>query len=47
MEYWLMASKADDQCKRDQMMQELKTKNPSLGFTDTCRQAVYYLAQQA
>lgn len=47
MDYWICTSEPiHDIPKRENMIQEVKLKNPKLTETDACRQAVYYLGLQ-
>jgi type IV secretory pathway VirB4 component len=44
MDYWAFTSEpTKDIPRRTQMIEEVKTKNPTINNTDACRQAVYYL----
>jgi len=47
MDYWICTSEPiNDIPKRQEMINEVKIKNPKLTETDACRQAVYYLGVQ-
>ena len=47
MDYWICTSEPiNDIPKRRAMIEEVKSKNPTMNHTDACRQAVYYLGLQ-
>ncbi|HEY9868116.1 MAG TPA: hypothetical protein V6D08_02825 [Candidatus Obscuribacterales bacterium] len=47
MDYWICTSEPiRDIPKREEMIKEVKLKNPNLSETDACRQSVYYLGLQ-
>lgn len=47
MDYWICTSEPiKDIPKRRAMIEEVKSKNPTINHTDACRQAVYYLGLQ-
>jgi type IV secretory pathway VirB4 component len=47
MDYWICTSEPiKDIPRRQEMIREVKAKNPQLSHTDACRQAVYYLGLQ-
>lgn len=47
MDYWICTSEPiKDIPRRQQMIEEVRRKNPKLSHTDACRQAVYYLGLQ-
>ena len=47
MDYWICTSEPiRDIPRREEMIKEVKLKNPNLSETDACRQSVYYLGLQ-
>lgn len=43
MEKWLAGLTREEITRRNEMMKDVKSRNPKINHTDTCRQAIYYL----